>query len=350
MTFADYLATRNYLYTGRASAAIYLVLRANNIQGAQVLLPANICYAAVLPVLYSDNVPVFADVGEDGNLTQETVEAVRAADLGAAVLPHMYGNPCRDIATICRMLANRSVLTIEDGASSMGARLGDTMTGTFADYAVYSFGYSKTIDCGHGGLIVSTRKLDRLAELNQELRGYDSSIDVDAQMFSQVYRGIRGNLNSAFAKHICGGIREHMRHCFLFKTTTAHAAALHESLGQLGAITRQRWDNVRLYQEGLNRTQYMGEYAYDAGAVPWRFNILVDERHKPALVRHLLQRRLAVSDWYPVISPMFGVYERFPQAEWMERRLLNFPLMGAGGHEIRAIVQAINEFWTGMNT
>ena len=347
MDFADYLASRKRLYTGRASAAIYLILRANRLQRACVLVPANICYAAVLPIVYSGNEPVFADVGEDGNLTSATVAEVLTRKLKAAIIPHMYGNPCLDTPEICKTLLAQGTVVIEDCASAMGAEVSGAMTGTFGDYAVYSFGHSKTIDCGHGGLIVSRRDLDDLAAINAELPLHGARIDQELELLSRIYRLLRNSATSilcdAFYKCIC----RHMQHCFIFKASSEQIARLSAGISKLNVIIDERRRNAMRYEDSLEWNAQIRRYTFHKGAVPWRYNVLIDETRRPALIAELLRRMLPVSDWYPVVAPMFGMYRPFPQAHRMERQILNFPVVDVTEDQIQVVTSTINKFFAG---
>ena len=344
MDFANYLNARNHLYTGRASSAIYLALCANEVRGAQVLVPASICYAAVLPIIYSGNQPIFADVGEDGNLTCATVAAVRGGNIKAAIIPHMYGNPCREIDAICKTLHALGAVVIEDCASAMGADIDGVMTGTFGDYAVYSFGHSKTIDCGHGGLIVSQRSLDDLVTLNTELPWYTPRIDTELQLFSQAYRLLRSGTAGVLTEDIYEYLRQRMQHCFLFRAMPEQIAQVSANLSRLVEIICRRRENSNRYEMHLDWGSELKQYIFHKGAVPWRYNLMVDEARKPGLTANLLLHKVAVSDWYPVIAPMFGANEPFPQAQRMERQLLNFPLVDVTAGEIQRIAQVVNKF------
>ena len=65
---------RNHIITGRAATGIYLIFKALGIKDRKVLFPANICYAAIYPVVYSGNIPVFSDVEpKSGNLSLQFV-------------------------------------------------------------------------------------------------------------------------------------------------------------------------------------------------------------------------------------------------------------------------------------
>lgn len=306
------------------------------------MVPANICYAAVLPILYSGNQPVFADVGEDGNLTCDAVTAVLKTEPRGAIIPHMYGNPCREISDICRALRARGAVVIEDCALAMGADIAGAMAGTFGDYAVYSFGYSKTIDCGYGGLIASQRNVDELAALNAELPFHTPGVDAELQLFSQVYRVLRNNPAGALTETVYAYARQRLQHGFLFRASPEHIDRLTASTSKLDLVIRQRRENVARYEACLNWSAGLKRYEFHTGAVPWRYNILVDAPRRSGLIAALLQQRLPVSDWYPVIAPMFEVNEPFPQALRMEKQLLNFPLVNVSEEQIERIAMVIN--------
>ena len=64
---------KNSLFVGRAATAIYLVLN-TLMKDKEVIVPSNICYAAVYPIIYSKNMPVFVDIDKKtGNSTYEEI-------------------------------------------------------------------------------------------------------------------------------------------------------------------------------------------------------------------------------------------------------------------------------------
>ena len=88
----------NHLFVGRGTTALYLIL-AKKFRDCEIIVPANICYSVIFAVLYSGNVPRFADVSEDysGNMSLENLENVVTEKTAAIVFPHMYGNVSSEI-------------------------------------------------------------------------------------------------------------------------------------------------------------------------------------------------------------------------------------------------------------
>jgi dTDP-4-amino-4,6-dideoxygalactose transaminase len=236
------------------------------------------------------------------------------------------------------------MFVIEDCASAMGADLDGVMTGEFGDYAVFSFGYAKTMDLGYGGLVASNRPLDRVAEMNERLDCYDDHTQADSIFLSQLYRVLRNNAGSLSVKRIYDVIPEYFRHCFLFRAAPSHCREIQARVSDLDSIILRRREQARLYESGFSGNPHIETYAFAPGAVPWRYNILVPESCRPALIRELLRQQIPVSDWYPVVAPMFGVEGSFPRAEAMERRILNFPLLSVDTDQILRITEAVNHF------
>ena len=90
---------KNMLITSRASSAIYLVLDSLKDKG-NVIVPANLCYAGIYPILYAGMAPVFCDVDQhSGNTNLDFFKKAVTSETVAAIIPHMYGLVPRSIAT-----------------------------------------------------------------------------------------------------------------------------------------------------------------------------------------------------------------------------------------------------------
>lgn len=73
---------------------------------------------------------------------------------------------------------------------------------------------------------------------------------------------------------------------------------------------------------------------------------MVDPEYKCKLIQYLLLHHVPVSDWYPVIAPLFGNRDIFPNSQAMEREILNLPIdnrIDSSG--ILDICDRINRFW-----
>ena len=176
------------LLVARAATGIYAILKAN-MAGAEVIVPANICPAAVYPIVYSGNVPVFCDASSPlGNATLEDILQVTTPRTACILLPHMYGSPNADILRISEFCKGCGILLIEDCASSMGASLSGIPVGSWGDYAVFSTGHGKVLDLGGGGLVYGLRTSSGIRDILNRLPPLSNSAKVSEMAFAHTYR------------------------------------------------------------------------------------------------------------------------------------------------------------------
>lgn len=317
---------RKCIVVGRAAAGIYLILKAERATGVEVLVPANVCYAAIFPILYAGGKPLFCDVDAlSGNVTLETFTQVCTPQTRAAIVPHMYGNPVKDMAQIAEFCRQRQILLIEDCASAMGARA-DYPLGQMGDYTIYSMGYSKTLDLGGGGLVCSTHNLEHLENMERELPLLSKEAADNMNFFSKMYRTIR-NLGSgtALEKAIYRVLPDSLKDGFLFRVTNSEKERLFDGLAGLSNSIVQRKAVLQNYEEKLTKCQFR-RYAYAEGAVPWRMCLYVEPELRKCLIAKMLDCGLPVSDWYPCVAPIFGDEGVYLGAQWHERHIVNFPI------------------------
>ena len=332
----------NYLIVSRAAAGIYLILQCEGFSDRKVLVPASLCYAAIYPILYSGNHPVFCDADpEDGNISEEIfMNAVRNDSIDAVILPHMYGNPVQDIDVIADICKARGILLIEDCASSMGSLLKDgSECGKYGDYSIFSTGYSKTVDLGSGGIICSDRPLERLKELYLTLPEQNERGTCNEAFFSKLYRLIR-NSKETLSETIWPSLIPAVREIFLHREAGIEDVVT-EGIKDLDRIIGERKHNYRLYDSLIEESDSIRKYPLHEGAVPWRYNLFVESNKHRQVIDRLLQKTVPVSDWYPNVTPLFGSKLPFPGVDRMESTLINFPLL-IKEEEIVRIAEAVN--------
>ena len=319
--------------TGRGGAAVWLVLRRTAPRGV-LLAPANLCYAALYPALYAGWSVRFCDVDPaDGNLTYESFHAgAERHRPDAAILPHMYGQPIRELPRILALCRERSILTIEDCASAMGAEA-EYPLGRMGDYTLYSTGYAKPIQVGFGGLLTSeTDPLDWVRAAQEGLPVYDEAIDQTETLFSRLYRVLRNEGEGVLEQAVYAALPEGARRAFLFRLDAAQEQQVLRALGGLEAEASRRRAALAACEQALRDTGAIGQgsplrlYPYTAGAMPWRLSLFAPAELRARLIPACLNEGLPVSDWYPRVTPMFGDAGEYPGALEMERTILNFPL------------------------
>lgn len=340
---------KNHLIVSRAATAVYLLLKSNGIIGQKVLVPANICYAAVYPIIYSGNLPEFCDVDPmSGNVNYELISK-KLNGCAALILPHMYGNPIQDIKEICELCRKNSVISIEDCASAMGAEAQSGPCGGFGDYVIYSMGYSKTIDLGYGGIIASDNNLSQIKSMYDKLPLKTEEDEANEAFYSKLYRLIRNNTAQTVSESIWTALFDKLQTVFVHRLDIFEDDFLRNTC-RLSSIISQRRSETKLYSRLILKNSYVTEYTFKKGAVPWRYCFFAEPEERKAIVKYLLDNGVPVSDWYPNVTPIFGYSGEFRGADEMEEKILNFPLL-IGEEKIKQICGVLNsyEHYKGVN-
>lgn len=317
-----------WVMTGRATTALYLLLKSLRAAGREVVLPVNVCYSLVHGVTLAGNVPRFVDVDPDhGNLRWEDVERTLEQEPLAVVVVHNLGNPCQDLGRIAEACRANDVLVIEDCAAAIGGRIAGQTLGTLGDFLLMSFGSGKTIDAALGGLVAASRSLAEVSRLNDQLPLYDDRLREKTDLFTQFYRLI---VHSSFHDQLlerAAGFREFFEDMYLFRLRESERDRVVTAFERLPELLAERQAARACYDQRLPTRGALQPYPWADGAAPWRYNLLVDDPEtKRRLIQALLDANVRVSTWYPPIHRLFGDGGTYPGAERFGRRILNLPL------------------------
>lgn len=321
-----YFGKRNIFVTGRAATGLWLILKKENIKNKNVLFPANICYAPIFASIYAGNKPVFADISDWANVSFETLKDKIDNNVACVVLPHMYGKVVNDIKKIAFYCKEKNIMLVEDCASAFGASYDGKTVGSFGDYSIFSFDYSKIVDVGFGGIIASNNDLSDLSTYEKPLPTYDGDIEDSLGTFSKVYRIIRNAGNNSFVDGFYKKLPEYMKKYFLFKLSTEQKNEVLEALTKVDFERERRWNLYRLYEEKFSENHNIKICNYSKGDIPWRFSFLYEGERKD-FVSYLLKKNIHISDWYPFIGTMFGFDKKnYVNTDRIEKTIYNLPL------------------------
>ena len=121
--------------------------------GDEVIVPSLSFIATANAVRYVGATPVFADVDlATGNLTVETVDAVRTPRTRAVIAVHQGGVPF-DTAAMRKATDGWGLGLVEDAACAAGSTAYGQPAGTGAAVAAWSFHPRKLITTGEGGMV-----------------------------------------------------------------------------------------------------------------------------------------------------------------------------------------------------
>jgi dTDP-4-amino-4,6-dideoxygalactose transaminase len=162
----EMLDVKGALLCGSGSFAIEIALQACGVRpGDEVVISTFCCSAVVAPILAIGALPVLADIGDELNITAETIEPVLNNTTKAVIVPHLFGNPA-DITSIIDLARGRNICVIDDAAQALGGTIDGQPVGSFGDAGILSFGSEKVCFGLGGGAVVSRKKeiLDRCSK------------------------------------------------------------------------------------------------------------------------------------------------------------------------------------------
>jgi len=169
----DYLGTRACCLSS-ATASLIMTLQALDIpRGSRIVIPSFTFVATAQAVLYAGCTPVFVDVANDGNADLDDLARVlrTTPNVGAVILVHMYGLPCRtdQVETIVKLeeaRRNQKIPVLYDGAHAFGTEIDGKPVAEFGDATMYSFHATKLFHSAEGGgLAMADEAMKRRVDL-----------------------------------------------------------------------------------------------------------------------------------------------------------------------------------------
>jgi len=146
--------------TTSGTRALELIAAAINLEkGDEIIFPSYTFVGTANPFVLHGAKPVFVDVleetlGLDYNLLEEAI----TPKTKAIVVVH-YNGIGANIEKIIAISKKHKLLLVEDNAQGFMCKYNNKYLGSFADFSILSFNYTKNIQCGEGGaLIVNNSK------------------------------------------------------------------------------------------------------------------------------------------------------------------------------------------------
>ncbi len=138
------------------TSALEIILRALDVEGREVIVPANTFFATAAAAVHAGARVVFVDCDpETMAFDLADVEAHLSPATAAVVAVHIGGLISPAITALAELCAARGVHLVEDAAHAHGSALGGRSAGTFGVAGAFSFYPTKVIAGGEGGMIVT---------------------------------------------------------------------------------------------------------------------------------------------------------------------------------------------------
>lgn len=289
------------------TAALHLALLGLGIgKGDEVIVPVSTFGATANTVIHVGAVPVFVDITPDTWCIDPALIEQAITPRTKAIIPvHLYGHPA-DMRSILDIAARHRLKIIEDCAESLGARIGDQLTGTMSDVSCFSFFSNKVITTGEGGMVLTR--------------------DAAVYRRMQQYRDHGTSLSRRYWHDMAG---------FNYRMTNIQAAIGLAQLERIESFLSARQRIAARYHEALqdNPELQLPVSLPGYANIYWLYTIALTE-HAPitrdALIAKLKERNIDSRPFFPALfhQPAYAAYDRgiaFPVGQCLEEHALSLP-------------------------
>ncbi|MFH1641726.1 MAG: aminotransferase class V-fold PLP-dependent enzyme [Nanoarchaeota archaeon] len=140
------------------TAAIHTALGALDLNPGDEVITAPITdMGTIIPILYQQCIPVFADIDHTYNMDPQDIERKITDRTKAILVVHLFGNPC-DMDAIMEIAKKHKIPVIEDCAQAHMTEYKGKYVGTIGDIGCFSFQQAKHMTTGDGGMVVTSNK------------------------------------------------------------------------------------------------------------------------------------------------------------------------------------------------
>ena len=154
--FAETYGAQHAVGSTSGTAALHVAIGAVNPEpGDEIITSAITDLGTIIPILYQNAVPVFADMDpETLTVDPEDVERLITPRTRAIIAIHLFGNACR-METLAEISSRKGIPLIEDCCQAHLTGYRGKLLGTFGDIGCFSFQQSKHMTTGDGGMTIT---------------------------------------------------------------------------------------------------------------------------------------------------------------------------------------------------
>ena len=345
---------RNHgVLVGSATTALMLACSLIRQDKSKVAIPANVCLHVVYAILYAGKTPVFIDLDiSNANLDVHHLSSALESDkdIGVVIAVHLFGHSA-NIASIQDLTKKYNILLIEDAAQSQGGlALNGKLLGSFGDLSIFSFGYSKILDAGGGGVLLFDKdeyknRLDFLvSQLSKKSPINDKLHDQYREAYYDVYFTKRNKeiFNLEFNK-----ILKFFNILFINKVSTKLAYKINEILPSLNHEIEHRRTLYTQYKNGLIDNKYISMFDVNIKEIaPWRFSFRVSAKKRDKLINQIRKNGYDASSWYPSIPRLLrdSNVSFYKIANKIDREIINlWVTKSQNSRVVNNVIKIINE-------
>jgi dTDP-4-amino-4,6-dideoxygalactose transaminase len=330
--FAEHHSFDSFLFGTRATGLLYALLKVENYGNptrTKVLLPSITCTSLVHSCLAAGLTPIFYDCVES-DLNGDSRSAIDSLlkyrdELALLVAIHQFGN-WNDSREAFKLAASLGVRTLEDRCQLLNPELPDQD----ADYVLFSFGSTKTLNCQAGAALCSRKNpaqlpfsdIARIVKKDYNLASRKLAISYKSDWYefnrSNGYLDLTSqNLQfEKYKEYLLWGAE---------KIDFSQISARWNLIEELNSARKSLSSKFELRFRGFEQlTSHSDKSEF---SVPWRYVVSLPTLEiREDIVKQLRNESLHVSTWYVSLKsgfPLLGDYSH-TVADQISTRLLNF--------------------------
>lgn len=155
--FAEFYSVRHAVASTSGTAAIHIAIGTINPNPGDEIITAPITDGGtIVPIIYQNCIPVFADVDDSYNMDPADVEKKITDRTAAIMVVHLFGNAC-NMEEMLDISRRYNIPLIEDVSQSHATKYKGRYLGTWGDIAAFSLQQSKYMTTGDGGVTITNR-------------------------------------------------------------------------------------------------------------------------------------------------------------------------------------------------
>lgn len=277
------------IFGARATYILYNFIRTvkKDLEGKKVILPANICPIVPVTLMKAGINYLFFDISTETRslMKEEVLDAIANEPVGGIVYVRTYGDVSYEEDFFQKIKEiDQDIYLIDDRCLCIPS-FDSSIISDFADLTLYSTGYSKFVDIGHGGF----------GYLNPEIDYKEFPITFDEQDVVELDKEVRIKLTRgesfSLTKHKDNWIENNFKY----------------DVDTYKKIIKEKIPEVKKHKKELNSIyiKYLAEdIVLKNSAHNWRFNIICDDKDK--ILDAIFEEGLFASSHYQSLSKIFG--------------------------------------------
>lgn len=339
-------------------SALWAMLKALELDGAEVVMPAYTCVTVAHAVVHSGNTPVFVDIAPDGfNMDLDLLAESLRPQTRMVIPTHLFGFPM-DVDRVGQQIADaerrfgHKIWVLQDCAHSYDAHWQGKPVCRAGDAALFASNIAKYMTSIAGGTI-TTDEVALAAGLREGRQKWFHAAGGMTGLSKRLY-GIA--TMAAFSRPLFGltwwlehrtrlldGLSKYydedaidMPGDFRRRMTPVEAAVGCTQIGRLRALEARRRVIARRYCEALGDVRHLDVDPFVEGATYSHFPAWLDRQIDRAAYQETMARRgVDIGHVVEYCIPSMGAYRRrfpgfsCPRAEQASRRVINLPMSPA---------------------